>query len=73
MWFYCAILLKIAIFLLNSVCEALIDMIMLPISEILKAKTMQLNNSMKETIIASLKKKAEKSPNPTVMIMVHAQ
>ena len=73
MWFYFAILLKIAIFLLNSVCEALIDMIILPISEILNAKTMQLNNSMKETIIASLKKKAEKSPNPTVMIIVQAQ
>ncbi len=34
---------------------------------------MQLNNSMKETIIASLKKKAEKSPNPTVIIIVQAQ
>lgn len=73
MWFSFAILLKIAIFLLYSVWEDLIDIIMLPISEILKAKTMQLKSSIKETMIASLKKNAEKSPNPTVIIIVQAQ
>jgi len=39
----------------------------------LKAKTIQLNNYMKATIIASLKKYAEISPNPTVIMIVQAQ
>lgn len=46
---------------------------MLPISEMLKARTMQLKSYKKATMIAYLKLKAEKSPNPTVIIIVQAQ
>jgi hypothetical protein len=51
----------------------LIEVTIDPISDILYARTMQLNNSTNPTIIAYFEVVADKSPKPTVIMIVVAQ